>query len=209
MNRAAELDALIDELGAVVAEGPEMAGAVTSTAETLVVLAALTDREKAEVLDSLIAQDPALAARAGREGRGVLAAVEIDLVASAVADAVLRLDQEKLSHHAGRTRYGYVEPSAAAWSLLEATLEPWLVDITRRAELGFHGSARQIALGMLQGLDHADDHGASDELLLSWAPDFTDEARETLRRQLVGLGIEPIKWEGDCGSSATGPGPAP
>lgn len=182
-----------------------MAGAVTSTAETLVVLAALTDREKAKVLDSLIAQDPAFAARAGREGRGVLAAVEIDAVASAVADAVLGLDQEELSHHAGRTRYGYVEPTAAAWSLLEATLEPWLHDITRRAELGFHGPARQIALGMLQGLEHADDHGSSDELLLSWAPDFTDEARETVQRQLAALGIEPIESQGDCGSSATGP----
>jgi hypothetical protein len=170
-----------------------MAGAVTSSAETLVVLAALTDREKAEVLDTLIAQDPALAARAGREGRGVLAAVEIDAVASAVADALLGLDQEELSQHAGRTRYGYVEPTTAAWSLLEAALEPWLDDITRRAELGFHGPARQIGLGMLQGLEQVDDHGASDERLLSWAPDFTDEARETVRRQLAALGIKPIE----------------
>jgi hypothetical protein len=112
-----------------------MAGAVTSNAEPLVVLAALTDSEKAEVLDSLIAQDPALAARAEREGRGVLAAVEIDAVASAVADALLGLDQEELSQHAGRTRHGYVEPTTAAWALLEAALEPWLDDITRRAGL--------------------------------------------------------------------------
>jgi hypothetical protein len=172
-----------------------MAGAVTSTPETLVVLAALTDREKAEVLDALIAQDSAVAARAGREGRGVLVAVEIDAVASAVTDALLGLDQEELSHHAGRTRYGYVEPTAAAWSLLEAALQPWLDDITRRAGLGFHGPARQIAHGMLQGLECADDHGGSDDLLLSWAPDFTDEARETLRRQLAALGIEPIESE--------------
>jgi hypothetical protein len=172
-----------------------MAGPVTSNAETLVVLAALTDREKAEILDSLIAQDPALAARAGREGRGMLAAVEIDAVASAVADTLLGLDEEELSQHAGRTRYGYVEPTTAAWSLLEAALEPWLDDITRRAGLGFHGPARQIGLGVLQGLEQVDDHGASDELLLSWAPDFTDEARETVLRQLAALGIEPIESE--------------
>jgi hypothetical protein len=172
-----------------------MAGAVTSNADTLVVLAALTHREKAEVLESLIAQDPALAARAGREGRGVLAAVEIDAVASAVADAVLGLDQEELSQHAGRTRYGYVEPTTAAWSLLEAALEPWLDDITRRAGLGFDGPAKQIGLGMLQGLEQIDDHAGSDELLLSWAPDFTDEARETVLRQLAALGIEPIESE--------------
>jgi hypothetical protein len=168
---------------------------VTSDAETLVVLAALTDREKVEVLDSLIAKDPALAACAGREGRGVLAAVEIDAVASAVADALLGLDQEELSQHAGRTRYGYVEPTTAAWSLLEAALEPWLDDITRRAGLGFDGPARQIGLGVLQALEQVDDHGGSDELLLSWAPDFTDEARETVLRQLAALGIKPIESE--------------
>jgi hypothetical protein len=167
-----------------------MAGAVTSNAEPLVVLAALTDSEKAEVLDSLIVQDPALAAHAEREGRGLLAAVEIDAVASAVADALLGLDQEELSQHAGRTRHGYVEPTTAAWALLEAALEPWLDDITRRAGLGFDGPARQIGLGILHGLEQVDDHGAGDERLLSWAPDFTDEARETVQRQPADLAIK-------------------
>ncbi len=125
MNRAAELDALIEVL-TVDAYNDEQQTAVTNHAETLVVLAALTDREKAQVLDRLVAQDPALAARAGREGRVVLAAVEIDAVASGVADALLGLDQEELSQHAGRTRYGYVGPTTAAWLLLEAALEPWL-----------------------------------------------------------------------------------
>jgi hypothetical protein len=101
-----------------------MARAMTTDADTPVVLAALTDRENAEVLDTLVAQDPALAARAGSEARGVLAAVEIADAAGAVADALLGLDQEELSHHAGRTRYRYVEPTTAAWSLLEAALEP-------------------------------------------------------------------------------------
>jgi hypothetical protein len=172
-----------------------MAGTVTGDPETLALLGVLTDREKAEVLESLIAQDPTLAVRAGREGHGVLAAVEIDAVASAVADALLGLDQEELSQHAGRTRYGYVEPTTAAWSLLEAALEPWLDDITRRASLGFHGPASEIGLGVLQGLGQVDDHGASDERLLSWAPDFTDEARETVLRQLAGLGIKSFESE--------------
>jgi hypothetical protein len=158
--------------------------------QPLVVLDVLTDTEKAEVLDSLIAQNPALAARAEREGRGVLVAVEIDAVASAVADALLGLDQEELSRHAGRTRHGYVEPTAAAWALLEAALKPWLDDITRRAGLEFDDAARKIALGILHGLEQLDDHGAGDERLLSWVPDFTDEARETVLRQFADLGIK-------------------
>jgi hypothetical protein len=78
---------------------------------------------------------------------------------------------------------------------LEAALGPWLEDIARRASLGFHGPARQIGLGVLQGLAHVDDYGGSDKRLLSWAPDFTDEARETVRRQLAGLGIKSLESE--------------
>ena len=111
-----------------------MAGAVTSNAEPLVVLAALTDREKAEVLDSLIAQDPALAARAEREGRGVLAAVGIDAVASAVADALLGLDQEELSQHAGRTRHGYVEFTDEARETVQRQLADLAIKTTEPDE---------------------------------------------------------------------------
>ena len=74
-------------------------------------LGVLTDREKAELLDALIAHDATLTARAGREARSRLAAVDIGDVAIAVAEELLGLDQEELSRHAGRTRYGYVEPT--------------------------------------------------------------------------------------------------
>jgi hypothetical protein len=156
----------------------------------LAVLGALTDREKAELLDALVAHDATLAARAGREARSRLATVKIADVAIAVAEELLALDHEELSRHAGRTRYGYVEPTEAAWSLLEAALQPWLEDIARRAGLGFAGAARQIGLGVLEGLQHAGDGRGNDERLLSWAPDFTDDASDTVVRQLAALGIE-------------------
>lgn len=170
-----------------------MAGAVTGSQGTPGVMAALTDHEKAEILDTLITDDTTLAARAGREGRSRLARVEVADVADAVADALLGLDQEELSGHAGRTKHGYVEPTEAAWWLLEAALQPWLDDIARRARLGFSGPAGQIGLGVLAGLRQADDGGANDERLLSWAPDFTYEAGETVRRQLAALGIELVE----------------
>lgn len=170
-----------------------MAGAVTASQEKPGVMAALTDREKAEILDTLITKDATLAAHAAREGRSLLARVEVGNVADAVADTLLGLDQEELSRHAGRTRYGYVEPTEAAWWLLEAALQPWLDDIARRVGLGFRGPAGQIGLGVLAGLRQADDGGGNDERLLSWAPDFTYEAGETVRRQLAALGIELIE----------------
>jgi hypothetical protein len=162
---------------------------VTSFEASPAILAVLTDGEKAEILDTLIAQDATLAARARSEGRSLLACVDVADVSGAVADALLGLDQEELSQHAGRTRYGYVEPTEAAWSLLEAALQPWLDDIARRAGLGFDGPAGQMGLGVLAGLQRAEDAGGNDERLLSWAPDFTYEAGETIRRQLAALGI--------------------
>jgi hypothetical protein len=44
-------------------------------------------------------------------------------------------------------------------------------------------------------LNRPDDGGGNDERLLSWAPDFTYEAGETVRRQLAALGIELIEAE--------------
>ena len=81
-------------------------GAASSSEADLAVLGALSDSEKAELLDALIAQDATLAPRAGREARSRLAAVDIGDVAIAVAAELLGLDQEELSRHAGRTRYG-------------------------------------------------------------------------------------------------------
>jgi hypothetical protein len=42
--------------------------------ETTVILASLADYEKAEILDALIVRNATLVARAGREGRRLLAA---------------------------------------------------------------------------------------------------------------------------------------
>jgi hypothetical protein len=49
-------------------------------------------------------------------------------IASAVADAVTSLDIQDLNGRAGRTRYGYTEPTDAAWQLLEEALEDFVAD---------------------------------------------------------------------------------
>src|SRR5919109_5147308 len=88
--------------------------------------------------------------------RSRLSDVETDGVASAVTAALLALDQEDLAANTGRTRYGYVEPTEAAWSLLEAAVEPWLEDIARRASLGLLDAARRLGLGILEALARID-----------------------------------------------------
>jgi hypothetical protein len=83
-------------------------------------LAVSSDGEKAAVLDELVAGDLELKDRAERAARARLAQVDTDDVTNAVVAALLALDQEDLAARAGRMRYGYVEPTEAAWSLLEA-----------------------------------------------------------------------------------------
>jgi hypothetical protein len=82
-----------------------------ATASTL---ALSSEAEKAAILDELVAADHELEDRAERAARSRLAQVETGEVASAVTAALLALDQEDLAANAGRTRYGYVEPTEVA-----------------------------------------------------------------------------------------------
>ena len=124
-------------------------GAASSSEADLAVLGVLTDREKAELLDALIAQDATLAARAGREARSRLAAVDIADVAIAVAEELLGLGQEELLWHAGRTRYGYVEPRRRGCCLrrrsnpgLRTSLGGRALDSTERPVISGSGFSR-------------------------------------------------------------------
>jgi hypothetical protein len=158
-------------------------------------LAVSSDREKAAVLDELVSADPELTGRAERAARCRLAEADTDDVASAVAAALLTLDQEDLAAHAGRTRYGYVESTEAAWSLLESAVEPWLQDIERRASLGLTEAARRLGLGILEALRRIDRHIGNDDLLLSWAPDLPGETADRVIELLNAPGLKPTEAE--------------
>jgi hypothetical protein len=162
---------------------------VTELLHSSVVLGALTAEEKAEVLDHLAAATPSIALDAASYAWSRLAEIVIEDVATNVADALLALDQDDLANRAGRTRYGYVEPTEAAWQLLEGALEPWLDDIARRATLGLPDAALDLAIGTLAGL-HSVDGCTNDERLLSWAPDFASEASGSVVRALTRAGLD-------------------
>jgi hypothetical protein len=133
--------------------------------------------------------DHELEDRAECAARSRLAQVETDDVTNAVVAALLALDQEDLAANAGRTRYGYVEPTEAAWSLLEAAVEPWLEDITLAGEPGITEAARRLGLGTLRALQSVERHIRNDDLLVSWAPDFPDETADRVVELLSDVGI--------------------
>src|SRR3954469_5731476 len=135
-------------------------------------------RHEVALADLTFAADRELKDRAERAARARLAQVDIDDVANAGTAVLLGLGQEDLAGRAGRTRYGYVEPTEAAWSLLEEAVEPWLEDITRRGSPGLLEVARGLGLGLLRALRSAERHIRDDDLLVSWAPDFPDDTAD-------------------------------
>jgi hypothetical protein len=74
--------------------------------------------------------------------------------------------------------------------LFERAVEPWMEDIARRAALGLHEAARELALAALRGLSRAEEHVDRDGRLLSWAPDFPGEAADRVCRTLEEAGME-------------------
>lgn len=153
-------------------------------------MALSSEAEKAGILDELVAAEHELEERAERMARSRLADVDTDGVANAVAAALLALDQEDLAAHAGRTRYGHVEPTQAAWSLLEAAVQPWFEDIERRVSLGLPEAARYLGLGILKALQRIEHHLRNDGLLVSWAPDFATETADQVAQILGAAGID-------------------
>jgi hypothetical protein len=162
---------------------------VIEPADSATVLDALTVQEKAAVLDHLVAADPSVGRDAAAHAWSRLGEIVTEDVAANVSDALLALDQHALANRAGRTRFGYVEPTEAAWQLLEEALEPWLRDITRRATLGLPDAALDLATGILVGLRSVDGCD-NDERLLSWAPDFASEASDSVVRTLTDAGVD-------------------
>ncbi len=150
------------------------------------VLIACDDAEKASVLAALIEDDPSLRQRAEDIARRNLAAVDIPAIADTVTDALLRLDTEDLANRAGPRRHGYVEPTEAAWHLLEEVLAPWIDDLNRRAQLGLHGAAVDLGNALLDALGYAEERAerTNNCLLREWAPDFPTEAACEVRRAL-------------------------
>lgn len=150
-------------------------------------LVACDDGERSAVLAALIAGDPALASRAQAIAQAHLEAVDVAVIIDRVTTTLLSLDQDDLASRAGKTRYGYIEPTEAAWQLLEEALEPWLEDIRRRAHLGLDDAAQQLGSAVIQALEQLAEPTHGDWLLLGWAPDFADEATVSINTLLTDL----------------------
>jgi len=146
----------------------------------------LKDGEAAGILRSLLMKHPELSAETERMAASVIGDVEMEDIAQETEDAIRALDIDDLNSRAGPHADGYVEPTEAAWELIEEAVIPLIEDIRRRLEAGQPGAALTTCAGIVLGLYRAR-HDAGDGCL-GWAPDapaeMAGEAVCTLRRAL-------------------------
>ncbi len=104
----------------------------------------------------------------------LLGEVLFEDVACEIEEAARALDLDDLNSRAGSHRWGYKDPTEAAWELLEDVVEPFLEDMKRQAELHSPANALEICKGVVLGLyrvRHEPDGGT----VLGWAPDFAPQ----------------------------------
>jgi hypothetical protein len=156
------------------AAGRKRKGRAASERATHPVLAHLKPEEGAAVLGRLLEAHPDLADEADEIARSLLRQQNYQDVATEIEDEIRALDYEDLNARAGSHERGYVEPSEAAWEILEETAEPYLDDMKRHLELGMEAEALEICKGLVLGCYRLSEREGGD--VLGWAPDFPAEA---------------------------------
>lgn len=84
------------------------------------------------------------------------------------------LDRRRRCTLGASARRGYVDPSEAAWELLGAAVEPFLVRLRQLAKIGLHAAAIELGAGILLGLVEAK---GDDECAIFFDEDFAVERR--------------------------------
>lgn len=142
--------------------------------------------ETAVVLRLLLEKHPDLRKEVEALAKSVIGDVSVEDIADEVEDAVRGLDLDDLNSRAGSHAYGYVEPTEAAWELVEEAVMPFIEDIKRRVEAGQQAAALNTCVGVVLGLYRLR-HSQGDDFL-GWASDSPDEmageAVVTLRKAL-------------------------
>jgi len=138
------------------------------------VLDRLKPDEAEAVLHRLLAAHPRLREEARQMARDLLDEVSFEDVAAEIEWAARQLDLDALNSRAGRHRWGYKDPTDAAWELLDEVVEPFLEDMKRQAEVRSAAAALEICKGVVLGL-YALRHRRDGDTVLGWAPDYAVE----------------------------------
>ncbi len=130
--------------------------------------------ECAQVLLELLKRHRDLRGEANEIAESIIDDVSAEAITEEVTYLVGSIGIEELGGRAGKQSGGYVEPSQAAWELLEESIEDVRADMKRRVEAGMKPAAEKICQGIVLGLHEVD--GTNSDGALGWAPDFPTEA---------------------------------
>jgi hypothetical protein len=137
------------------------------------VLQCLEADEAAAVLKILLERHQTLREEAEQIATELVSFPSLDEVAEDVLAAVTLIGIDAVNGRAGRTSWGYVDPTEAAWELLEEAVEDVISDMKRRMELGLGNAAEAMCRGIVVGLRRAGEFESDGAL--GWAPDFPAE----------------------------------
>jgi len=186
-ERRAKREAGAPEAGTTKKRGPKAAQRSSP-------LQQLKEGEAAALFRSFLMKHPELSAEAETLAASVIGDVAMEDIAQETEDAVRALDLDDLTSRAGSHSHGYVEPTEAAWELIEEAVMPLVEDIQRRLDAGQPDAALATCAGVVLGLYRVR-HDASDGCL-GWAPDapaeMAGEAVSTLRKVLRKMGAPKI-----------------
>lgn len=137
------------------------------------VLERLNPDESAAVLKTLLERNRALLEEAEEIATELVSSPSVADVVDDVYASVTCIGVDALNGRAGRKPWGYVEPTEAAWELLQEAVENVIGDMKRRRELGLAEAAEAMCRGIVIGLRKAE--GIGSDGALGWAPDFPSE----------------------------------
>ncbi len=132
-------------------KSPERSSSDKGAAKTAV-LDALQPQEALLTVRRLVSAHPELLAEVEAIARSVLGDVSFESIADDVEDAVRQLTLDDLNGREGKHSWGYVEPTEAAWELLEEAVEPYVEDMKRKWTAGLESEALAICQGIVLGL---------------------------------------------------------
>jgi hypothetical protein len=121
-------------------------------ADKVKLILGLNTGEAYAVLEELLKENPDLVDKAYAISLKVIAIVDADTIMNRVYNRLDALEIDDLNGRAGRTRYGYVEPTDAAWELFEESLQPFINEMAINQKRALPAVAKAHCIGIVKGL---------------------------------------------------------
>jgi hypothetical protein len=146
--------------------------------EMIALVESLDADEASRVLRILLNDNPDLLRKTYEAALKVTSDVDADMIAHQVFNSLEALDLDDLNNHSGRTRYGYVEPTDAAYELFEDAIYPFIREMKVNHDRGLPAVAKNYCIGIIMGLWRYESESVSD--FSGWVEDVPHDYVETV-----------------------------